>query len=195
MLKKRIIAGAAAAFSIMTISDGAALARCACLDTQDDIAKQAQQRAAIDQLASSSNAAIARQFLSKGLNDDAGEYFKLACEAAQKETTEVGELSLATRAAHAAQLEREAANFFVARRDVKTSASLREQAFNHERLVGGQPDLAQEFTELANLFVAAGDKRKAAFYFDQLAKHLAATRGRYDKSTIAALADYQKFAH
>jgi hypothetical protein len=194
MFKKQIIAGAAAAFSIMMMPQGA-LAKCACMDTQDDIARQAQQRAAIDKLPSESNAAIARQFQSKGLNDDAAEYFKLACEAAGKETIDAGELSLAIRATHAAKIEREAATFFAARADVKTSARLREDAFNHAKLVGAQNDVTQELTELANMFASAGDKRKAAFYFDQLAKHLAATRGRYDSSTIAAVADFQKFSH
>ena len=73
MLKKHVIA-VAAAFSLTMLLDGVASARCACLDTQDDIANQAQQRASIDKLASESNAAIARQFLSNGLKDDAAEY-------------------------------------------------------------------------------------------------------------------------
>jgi tetratricopeptide (TPR) repeat protein len=201
-MSKERVASLAAALLIGT----PAIARCACLDTVDDAKRQMEEQAALLRLPSEASRSLARQFMQQKLFEDAKQYYDQAVRQAAEESIDVdhgtGGLQpasvehapLAGRIAHALEVDKEAADFAAMRGDPSGAAALRERALGVAQSLKENLDLGQEYSAIAALFESAGDKSKAAQYYNKLAEHLSATHGRYDRETVAAWANYRRVA-
>ncbi|HEY9788925.1 MAG TPA: hypothetical protein V6D22_00910 [Candidatus Obscuribacterales bacterium] len=207
-----------AALSLALLIGTPAFARCACLDSVDDVKRQMEEQAALSRLPSEASRSLARQFMQQKLYGDAKQYYDLAVQQAAEESADANDrnggreaavqrndsggreaaslqrASLAARLAHALDIDKEAADFAMSRGDSSGAAALRERALAVAKSMNDNVDLAQEYSAIAALFESAGNKPKAAQYFNKLAELLSATHGRYDRQTVAAWANYRRLA-
>jgi hypothetical protein len=193
--RSQFVFSATVALAMFVFAPLVAQARCACLDTPDDVKRQADEAAALSRLPSEANRELAENFLRNHLFDDAQHYFQLAvtdAEAEAKEdwksasSTEKMLSSFPARRAHAAAIESQAAALAQYRNQPAVAADLTEKALQHKVSLQPDFDVVPHYSELASMFERAGDRLKAAIYYGKLADALAASRGRYDEQTVAA---------